>query len=72
MRNGFQGLNLGHTLRCSAVGGSRAPQTLDRTASVAAHSPVSRGGCHPERLTVGLNASSGGVPSVCRVQGEGR
>ena len=29
------------------------------------HKPVSLGACHPERLTAGLKASSGGVPSTC-------
>lgn len=54
-----------HTCRCSRVGCSSASHTLPCTASAAPHSPVSCGGCQPERLTAGLNASSGGLPSVC-------
>ncbi len=54
-----------HTCRCSRVGCSSACHTLACTASAAPHSPVSCGGCQPERLTTGLNASSGGLPSVC-------
>ena len=52
-------------LRCAAVGASRAAHTRSCSESVMPHSPVSRGACHPDRFTAGLNASSGGRPSVC-------
>lgn len=42
-------------------------RTCCLTVPAMAHSPVSCGGCHPERLTAGLNASSGGSASLASV-----
>ncbi len=41
--------------------------TWSLTSLAVSQIPVSSGACHPERLTLGLNASSGGRASLLRV-----